>query len=347
MKKLVIITCLILILIISFTFTYKIYTNPVSKESKLITIEIKENSTYYTISNILKNNNLIKSELFYKLYIKINKPNNLQIGIYELNQNMSVKEIINVLEKGSTYNPNVVKLTFNEGINIRKIASIISQNTNNTIDDVYNTLKDEEYLKELINKYWFINEDILNKKIYYSLEGYLFPDTYEFEKDANVKDIFNKMLDTMGEFLKDYKIENVHKILTLASIVELESANTDDRAGIAGVFYNRLNSNWPLGSDVTTFYASKIEIYERDLYQSELDAVNDYNTRSISMAGKLPVGPICSPSKESILATINPSKHEFYYFAADKNLKTYFTKTYTEHLALIKKLKDENLWYQR
>ena len=131
----------------------------------------------------------------------------------------------------------------------------------------------------------------------------------------------------------------------MASIVELEGANSNDRYGVAGVFYNRLQNGWALGSDVTTYYAEQIEMSDRDLYQAELDEANDYNTRSNTMAGKLPVGPICNPGIESINAAVEPQKHDYFYFVADKNKKTYFAKTYSEHVTIINKLKKDGLWY--
>ena len=231
-------------------------------------------------------------------------------------------------KKKSKKNPNAVIITFKEGINMRKIASLIEENTKHKKEEVFNLLKDQNYLNELINTYWFLTDDIKNPSIYYSLEGYLFPNTYEFSsKDVDLKEIFKKMLDNMEEKLEPYKTQiassnyNIHQLLTLASIVELEAARSDDRNGVAGVFYNRLKAGWSLGSDVTTYYAIQIDMNERDLYQNELESYNAYNTRSSQMAGKLPVGPICIPSKESIDAAINPKSHNYFYFVADKNAK--------------------------
>ncbi len=314
---------------------------------------VNKGETFLTISNELKEQNLIRSKIAYKIYVKMKKVDGLHEGQYTLNKNMTIKQIVDVLKKKSKKNPNAVIITFKEGINMRKIASLIEENTNHKKEEVFNLLKDQNYLNELINTYWFLTDDIKNPSIYYSLEGYLFPNTYEFSsKDVDLKEIFKKMLDNMEEKLEPYKTQiassnyNIHQLLTLASIVELEAARSDDRNGVAGVFYNRLKAGWSLGSDVTTYYAIQIDMNERDLYQNELESYNAYNTRSSQMAGKLPVGPICIPSKESIDASINPKNHNYFYFVADKNKKTYFSKTGTEHNNIVAKLKKEKLWYE-
>lgn len=331
---------------------YTVNTNSVSKSSKIIEFEVKNGHSYTSLAHELKENNLIKSELFYKIYIKINKPKPLKSGIYKLNKNMSLKELVKNLEKGTIYSNNLVTITFKEGINIRKIIEIITQNTNIKEETILSKLKDENYLNKLINNYWFIDESIKNKSIYYSLEGYLFPDTYQVLKTSNIEEIFKVMLDNMDKKLTKYKDTikkskyNIHQLLTLASIIELEAAASDDRAGVAGVFYNRLKSGWSLGSDVTTYYAAKVDMSERDLYLKEINDYNAYNTRSSKMAGKLPVSPICIPSIESIDAAINPKTHNYYYFVADKNKKTYFNINENGHNATIARLKRNNLWYE-
>lgn len=353
MKKiLVVILSILAIIILGSCIFYNINLKAVSSNSNEIDFMVESGSTYYNIIPKLKDAGLIRNELCFKLYIKFNKVNDLEAGTYKLNKNMSVSEIIDILSKGNTYNPDAIVITFKEGKNMRNIATTISQHTTNTEDEVFNLLGNQEYLKSLINDYWFIDETILNTNIYYSLEGYLYPNTYEFNnKDVSIEDIFNTMLDETDKQLKQYKTDilsnkySLHEILTLASIVELEGARSNDRAGIAGVFYNRLNDNWSLGSDVTTYYASKIEMSERDLYKYEIDDANDYNTRSNHLAGKLPIGPICNPSIDSIKAVLYPEKHDFYYFVADVNGQTYFSKTYQEHLSTRSDLIEAGLWY--
>ena len=321
-----------------------------SDTKKIVNIE---EGTINDIAKTLKDNNLIKNVSIFKVYIKLTNKSNLKAGTYELSENMGVEKIVKILEKGTKYNPNEISITFKEGINIRKIATLISENTNNSYDDVIKKASDETFINTLIDKYWFLTEDIKNKNIYYSLEGYLFPDTYRFNnREVTTEEIFTKMLDEMDKKLSKYKDAinksdlSVHEIITLASIVELEGAKATDRKGVAGVFYNRLASSaYPtLGSDATTYYASKIDDWSYSLTYKELnDCKNKYNTRCSSNTG-LPIGPICNPGIESIEATINPDKHEYYYFVADCNGKVYLTKNSTEHNNIINKLKKEDNW---
>lgn len=353
MKKiLIIILSFIAIVILGSCIFYNINLKAVSSNSNEIEFMVESGSTYYSVIPKLKDAGLIRNEFCFKLYIKFNNVNNLEAGTYKLNKNMSVSEIVEEFSKGNTYNPDAIVITFKEGKNMRSIASTIALYTNNTEDQVYSLLSDKEYLNTLINDYWFIDSEILNDKIYYSLEGYLYPNTYEFEnKDVKVEEIFKTMLDETDKKLIQYKTDllsnnySIHEILTLASIVELEGKKSSDRASIAGVFYNRLNDNWSLGSDVTTYYAAKIELSDRDLYTYEIQDQNDYNTRSQYLAGKLPIGPICNPSIESIEATLYPEKHDYYYFVADKNGDTYFSRNEKEHNSIKVDLQNEGLWY--
>ena len=134
--------------------------------------------------------------------------------------------------------------------------------------------------------------------------------------------------------------------MTIASMAELEGVSLDDRKNICGVFYNRLDKNMPLGSDVTTYYAFKVDMGERDLKNSEINSYNAYNTRGPNMSGKLPVGPISNPSKEAIISAIEPANNDYLYFVADKNRKVYFTKTVSEHDKKVSELKSQGLWYE-
>ena len=341
--------CFILLLIIILIpiIWYNSSLKAVSKDSIPITVTIEIGSGSSTIASVLEQNNVIRSKLAFKFYIKLNNIDGLQAGNYELNKNMNIKEIIEILKTGKVMKEQV-NITFIEGKNMRWIANKIASTTNNSAQDVYDLLQDETYIDSLIKDYWFVTDDIKNKDIYYPLEGYLFPDTYSFDgRDVTVKDIFKIMLDKMDSVLTECKAKdkNIHDILTLASIVELEGLDATSRKTIASVFYNRIDSNMSLGSDVTTYYAYKVDMGERDLTTTELYTYNPYNTRGPQMFGKLPVGPIASPSKSSIQAVISPDNTNYLYFVADKNGKVYFADTLAEHQNIVSDLKSKNLWF--
>ena len=350
MKKLLIVVVVLILLGCCCYFGYNFMLSAPSNEDKTISFYVNEGETYSSIAKKLKESNLIRNEIAYKIYLRFNEVGNLEYGEYSLNQNSSVEELIETLKKGSKTVANTIRVTFVEGKNMRYIISTITKNFKISEEEVLKKLSDTEYLDKLIEKYWFLTDSIKNKNIYYSLEGYLYPDTYEFYDNASVEDIFKTMLDNMEKKLSNYKDEiesskySIHEMITLASIIELEAGNASDRKGVAGVFYNRLKGGWMLGSDVTTYYAEKIDNWSRDLRKSELNACNSYNTRSTCLKGKLPVGPICNPGLQSIIACIEPTNHKYYYFVADKNGKTYFNETDSGHTSTVARLKREGLW---
>ena len=341
--------CIMTAIVISCCTIYNYNIGPVSKDKTLKEIVVKEGETFNSIAPLLKENNLIKSEFFYKLYIKIHKPKTFEAGTYQLNENMGVKKIVETISEGSNYADSIIKITFVEGKNMRNVAKTIAENTDNTEDDVFSLLKNEEYINGLIEKYWFLTDEIKNSDIYYPLEGYLFPDTYEFiNKNVKVEEIFETMLDNTSSKLESLKekIESsslsIHKLLTLASIVELEGAGSNDRASVAGVFYNRLDSGMVLGSDITGYYGAKMDDWTDGL-GDHIDDCNGYNTRGNCVSG-LPVGPVCNPGIDSINATLNPEEHNYYYFVADCSGVTHLSKTYNEHVRTVDKLVAEGNW---
>jgi len=327
---------------------YNINLSPVgTKTEENIVFTIESGTATSKIISELKNKDLIKNEFIMKVYAKLH-PGVPIAGRYIFTKNMSAKEIYSYIINGQVTN-DTVWVTFVEGKRLTYIKSKIAESFDFTEEEVDAVLEDKDYIKELINTYDVLTEDILNEQIYHPLEGYLFCDTYEFNKDASIKDIIEKMISTLESKVSTYssEIENstlsIHQIMTLASIIELEGARSDDRKGVAGVFYNRLNAGWMLGSDVTTYYAVGKD-FSRDLSMNDLTSCNGYNTRGTCVKG-LPVGPIATPSIESIVAAIEPTKHDYYYFVADKYGKTYFSKTDSEHTNIVNKLKREGLWY--
>lgn len=348
-RKIIVILLLIFgSILITMGLLFHYYTGSVSKSNKLVTISIKGSGSQ--IAQELKANNLIKSVDFFKLYLKINRINDLKAGVYEIRTNMNLFEIISLLQKGNNYNEDEITITFKEGINMSQIATIIANNTLNSSDDVMNLLKDKTYLQTLIDQYWFLDKDILNKEIYYPLEGYLFPETYRFiNKNVSVKDIFAKMLQQMEKELNEYKTiiqdseYSIHEILTLASIIEKEGKENDFK-NISSVFHNRLAKGKKLESCATTYYGMGLDFNDTGIANSEMIAnINPYNTYKISA---LPVGPIAMPSRKAIEASLNPNKTEYLYFLSDSSHKSYFFKTYKEHQLKQKELKKEGKWYR-
>ncbi len=324
-------------LILSTCGYYNYMLKPVTKDTKIKEITIPARSSTTEIANILKDNNLIKDVNIFKLYLKINKINNLKASVYQLSENMGVKKITEIISEGNNYNPESIRVTIPEGKHITEIANIYAKNTNNSAQSLLEFWNNKDFILEMIDKYWFIEKDVLNGDIRYYLEGYLFPDTYEYsKKDVTPKEIAIKMLDRMDNILSKYKSEiekssyTVHQILTLASIVEYEAILDEDRPMIAGVFYNRLNSGWLLQSCATVGYA--IDEWKLSYTYQDLRTDSKYNTYYYK---GLPVGPGNSPSEKSIIATLNPAKHDYYYFLANvcdtTSKKTYYSKTNQEH----------------
>ena len=352
--KIIFILLLLIIIIggISIFAWYELSLKPVEEgNSQSIIIDIVPGQGTEGIASALKENNLIKDDLVFKIYCKLNEVNNMQAGTYDLNKNMSVEEIVNKLQAGDVVIKEI-NVTFPEGKNMRDIAKIISENTNNSYEDVMNVFEIKEYAKGLIENYWFLTDEILDDSIYYPLEGYLYPDTYTFESvDVSIDDIIKIMLNQTDKVLSEYQIEikskgyTVHQFLSLASVVENEGISTEDRKGIARVFLNRIERGMALQSDVTTYYAFKVNMGDRDLTQSELNTANPYNTRGPNMEGKIPVGPISNVSESAIEATLNPSDSDALFFVADKNGKVYFSNTNAEHEQIINELKSQGLWY--
>lgn len=340
---------LIILGAVGFLGLYKLQTSPVSNNTEAITLTVDKGNNYFSIAENLKDKNLIKSEFFYKIFLRLHKPSELVAGTYELNQSMSVAEIVETLGNQDNVKDTSTKLTFREGLNARQMAEVIEEDAGISGEEFLAKISDESYIDSLKEQYWFITDEVKNPEIYYDLEGYLFPDTYVFEKgELTLDNILTKILDNTDAKLTPLRsvIEGsdytVHQILTLASLVELEAVTDSDRAEVAGVFYNRLNNGWSLGSDVTTYYAAGKSMTE-SLTKSELNDCNGYNTRCTSMLG-LPVGPIANPSLSAIEATVNPTKTDCYYFVADSEKKVYFTRNANEHEAIINQLKEEGKW---
>lgn len=345
MKKKIIIGVISLftLLLALFTIYYFISLTPVDKNNKNeIVFEVEKGTSKVDIAKKLEKVGLIKSDKMAIIYMFFNSDLSLQAGTYSLNKTMSVSKILNKFKNGDI-RVETVNLTLIEGKRLKTYIELISKNYGFSEDEIISVINSKEFLKEMVDKYWFLTDEILNDNIYYGLEGYILPDTYELLSNYSIKDIFIKLLDYTEIKLKPFKTQieksnySIHEILTMASIIELEANNENDRRGVSQVIYKRLKNNMSLGMDVTTYYATQKEMGEALTYK-DLISDNAYNTRNTNMLG-LPVGPICNPSKMSIDAVFNPSNTDYLYFYADiKTGLVYFAKTSAEFNQIIKEV---------
>lgn len=347
-KKLLIgliILLIIIVIIIGSVCYYEFSLNSVSSNSEEVTFVVEPLTSKKTIIKNLKEANLIKNDKTLLIYLFFHKDLNLQAGTYLLNRNMKAAEILDKIHRGDI-KLDTITITFYEGKNINDLIKLISKNFYYSESEIKAVLEDQEFITQLIDKYPFLTNEILNDNIYYALEGYLFPDTYTFLEDASVEDIIIRFLDNTKVKLESLQSQisnskfTIHEILTMASIAELEAITESDRQSVAQVIYKRLDMGKGLGMDVTTYYAVKKTLGE-PLTMTDLMTNSPYNTSESNspMAGKLPVGPICNPSLVSIRAVLNPSNTDYIYFYANiKTHEVFFANTYDEFLEIQKKV---------
>ena len=343
-KKLIVILSVIVGLILVGIVTLMILLSPVSKSIDIVEFTVKKGEGKEKIVENLKDAKLIKSKYATFIYIVLSGKKNLQAGSYEFSRNMSVEDIITSLSTGDVVNVkrDEVRITFKEGDTLKNFVTMVANETNIDYDEAIKKLSDKAYLKGLIADYWFLTDDILDEDIYFPLEGYLYPETYNFYKETNIEQVIRKVLNVTKERLEPLKSKiesskyNIHELLTIASIAEKEANTNSDRAMVTQVIYKRLGLNMALGMDVTSYYGVQKEMTEV-ITQLDLNDKNPYNTRVTTFIG-LPVGPICNPSIGSINAALEPADTDYLYFVADiLTGKVYFAKTNEEFNALVKK----------
>ena len=345
MKKKILIGALVAFTIILLLFTVCYFANigaVNSKNNKEIVFEIKAGQSKVEIAKELEKKDLIKDDKVAIIYMFFNNDLSLQAGTYSLNKTMSLSEILNKFNKGDIKIQSE-KITLVPGKRLLEYIDVLCDKLTCTKEEFIDKINDKEFLQKMIDKYWFLTSDVLNDKIYYGLEGYIMPDTYEFMSNSSVEEVITKLLDETDKKLSNYKASvnnsgySVHKILTMASIVELEANTESDRKNVAQVIYKRLKENMSLGMDVTTYYAEQKEMGS-GLTVSELNKGNAYNTRNTNYLG-LPVGPISNPSLMSIEAVLNPGKNNYLYFYADvKTGLVYFANTSDEFYKIIREV---------
>ncbi len=346
----------IMIFVVSFALAFTIifvgadYMGIGFGRGKDVTIEIPQGSPTVKIAQILEESGAIKLPIAFRLYAKVKGyENQFKYGVYNFNTEAGYDDIADMLiTQGAKAQSVTVTIPEGTGINdfiknvngekvtVPGIATLLEKAGVCTKNDFLNALDDIKLDGKLLS-----NSD--PDRTYYALEGYLFPNTYDFynydskecavlaikkmiaESESRITDEMYKKANDLGY--------NMNQILTMASIIQMESGK--DNASlpkVAGVFYNRLNSPdfATLGSSPTCYYG---ESFKRDDGR-----YNTYNVKG------LPPGPLCSPGIDAINAALNPVSSDYYYFVTDANGKFYFHKTMAEQNKTINKLKQDKNW---
>ena len=322
---------------------------PVDANSKeYVTVQIPEGSNVQEIGSALEHSGVIKHGVIFAFYAKYKNYSDLKAGYYNLQKSMSTEDIIKELQKGGTaepQEPSLADLTIPEGYTIDQIAQAVGQLQGEfkeplTAEAFLAKVQDDNFISQEVAKYPNLLESLPTKEsgVRYRLEGFLFPATYSIKESTTIESLIDEMLAAMDKTLTPHysaiKSKNltVNELLTIASLVEKEGAKTEDRKLIAGVFYNRLNLGMPLQSNIAILYAQgklgqNISLADDAGIDTSINSPYNVYTKP----GLMP-GPVDSPSKDAIEASINQTKSENLYFVANvADGKVYYAVTQEEH----------------
>ena len=296
------------------------------REDRVTTITITNSDVgnIDAIADKLYNAGLIKYRELFRFYASLSSADEkISAGTFELNTLFDYNALVKGMSASSSYRE-TVKVTIPEGYTCAQIFALLEENGVCTVAEL------KAY--EVQSDYWFLEGT--NENAEYPLEGFLFPDTYQFYIGDNAKGVFRRFLarfdDIFTDELKAYVESSkysLYEIMTIASMIEKESAGSSENYDISSVIYNRLNNpaSFPfLNIDATIVYAQG---GNSDVIDKELDS--PYNTYKYK---GLPPTPICNPSLLSIQAALAPTDTKYYYYALDPSTGLHhFSKTYSEH----------------
>jgi UPF0755 protein len=288
-------------------------------------LRFRQETAFNKAVSDLSGRGVIRNPQAFKLYARwksVTTP--VPEGTYQFHPGMTVDTIIKALHS------KIVQM-------VRIPETNLSYRTANLLEKRYNVASAKEY-KELMNQPQLFKAEVPFPLPHTTLEGYLYPDTYDLPPLTGAHDTIVRQLQAFQRkvlpLMKGVKDRN--KVLTIASMVELEAAKDKDRPLIAGVIVNRLKKGMPLQIDATILYA--LHEWRRLTFADYRNTISPYNTY---LHNGLPPGPICSPSSKSVEAAIHPTAHEYLYYVAQPNGYHLFARTYPEHLANIAKARAE------
>lgn len=311
-KIVVVIISLFLIFILGSFYVRTLFLAP-SNDSQIVSFMVDKGSSITKIANNLQKNGFVKNAYIFKYYVQFTgSQNKIQAGEFELSKNLSVIQIIEKLKKG----PTEVLVTIPEGLRREEIAQKFKTALNK--DDIFVT----EFMTLTASK-----------------EGYLFPDSYLFPKEATAVQIVNRITSTFNLKVKDATFNQI----IMASMLERETFADSEKPIVAGVLYKRIENEWPLQVDATLQYAkdslkfktiSSGNKYWDPIYSEDKEINSPFNTyKNLG----LPPSPISNPGLSSILASISPETSDYWYYIHDNDGNIHFGRTLEEHNANIAK----------
>ena len=324
------------------------------KSDEMVEVVIPEYATIDDVSRILAENEIITYPDVFKLYSKLNKDNGEFVaGSYTINAMMNYDELLMAFKE--KFVRGTIRLTIPEGYTVDEIIDLFIENGVGMVEreeDVFVTATREDYVAainnlELYAEYFeFVRALIGNvsEDRFYPLEGYLFPDTYEFYTDSKPSQIVYKLLNRFNNVFKEEFYDRadelgytVDEIVTLASMIEKETRLYYEFESVSSVFHNRLRdpANFAfLESDATIMYAIHHDTGERkeDMTHEDVSYASPYNTYTNR---GLPPGPIANPSYQALTCALYPEDTDYYYFVSRKNGETIFSRTLPEHNAAV------------
>ncbi len=288
------------------------------------TVYIPPRTGFKGIEQQLVSAGVIREDIrFFLLAGVLSSANRLKSGEYQFAPGVTPYQVLKVLEQGDSIK---YVVTFPEGVNIHQLAEILAQKKFPAAAGFSGTAKDKTFLQEL-----GIEAE--------TFEGYLFPDTYYLTRAQTSEDIVRMMVEHGREVVSGLGgLENnelrlsVHEILTLASIVEKEAANPEERRLVARVFLNRLQQGMLLQTDPTVIYG--LENFDGNLTRRDLQAASPYNTYLVK---GLPPGPIANPGRAAIAAVLHPAEGKYLYFVSKNDGTHHFSMTLQEHNSAVAK----------
>ncbi|MCD7844251.1 MAG: endolytic transglycosylase MltG, partial [Clostridiales bacterium] len=299
------------------------------KTENTVSFTVSEGDTIADVADNLKDEGLIEYKFLFQLFASVtNKADKITTGTYELNTEMDYSALLNNISSTSVYRETVT-VTIPEGYTVAEAFQLLEDSGVCSVEDLTASAESDTF------DYSFLEDaDRTGTAL---LEGYLFPDTYEFYKDADAESVIKRLLsnfaDQMSEVLSEENLAyDLDDVIIIASIIEKETTgSSDDRSCITSVIYNRLeNPDYDgiggyLQMDSTVQYL--LEERKEDLTQADLEIDSPYNTY---LYAGLPEGPICNPGMDSIEAALNPSDTDYYYFMlGDDGENHFFTESYS------------------